>query len=125
MANSILDSTKDKLGLSKDYTVFDAAIIDHINSVFFTLNQIGLGPSSGFSILDDSEVWQDFLGDETRLQAVKSYMYLKVRLLFDPPSTSFVIDSINNMAKEMEWRLYLFAEEIKNEPQSTQQPLPI
>ena len=125
MANSILDSTKDKLGLSKDYTVFDSAIIDYINSVFFTLNQIGLGPSTGFSILDDSDNWQDFLGDETRLQAVMAYMYLKVRLLFDPPSTSFVIDSMNNMAKEMEWRLLIGADEIKNAPPPEQLPLPL
>jgi hypothetical protein len=110
MTNSILDSTKEKLGLAKDYTVFDGAIIDHINSVFFSLNQLGVGPAEGYSILDDSEVWEDFLGSEKKLQTVKSYMYLKVRLLFDPPTTSFAIDSMNKMASEMEWRMNIVAE---------------
>lgn len=104
---SVLNTIKKALGIDQSYDVFDVDIIMHINSTFMTLNQIGVGPEEGFSIEDDSATWQDFLGIEesNKLLAVKSYMYLKVRLLFDPPTTSFAIDAMKKNAEEYEWRL--------------------
>jgi hypothetical protein len=102
---SILTSTKKLLGIAEDYTQFDADIIMHINTVFLTLRQLGVGPDEGFMIEDKEMLWEDFLEDPTELQAVKTYMYLKVRLLFDPPVSSAVIESTNRMIAELEWRL--------------------
>lgn len=104
---SILTSIKKMLGIVEEYEHFDADIIMHINSVFMVLNQIGVGPSEGFRIIDDTSVWSDFIPDANpvKLDAIKSYMYLKVRLLFDPPSSSSVMESINNQIREYEWRL--------------------
>lgn len=102
---SILTSIKKLLGISEDYTQFDQDIIMHINSVFLTLNQLGVGPEDGFSIEDETAEWYDFIEDNVKLQAVKSYMYLKVRLLFDPPLSSSVIDSMERMIAEYEFRL--------------------
>lgn len=102
---SILNSIKKMLGISEDYTQFDDDIIMHINSVFLNLNQLGVGPESGFSIEDDTAEWTDFIDDNVKLQAVKSYMYLKVKLLFDPPLSSAVTESMNRMISELEWRL--------------------
>lgn len=108
--DSILDSVKKFLGITEEYQVFDQDIIMHINSVFFTLNQLGVGPEDSFSISDSSSVWTDFIPEGSKLEAVKSYMYLKVRMLFDPPTSSFVLTSMENMAKEYEWRLTVQAE---------------
>ena len=83
--DSILTSIKKLLGITEDYENFDADIIMHINSVFMTLRQIGVGPEEGFFIEDKSATWTDFMGDETKIESVKTYMYMKVRLLFDPP----------------------------------------
>jgi hypothetical protein len=105
MSDSILISTKKALGLEADYTDFDADIIMHINSVFSTLNQLGIGPDDGFVIEDAVAVWADFLALDLRFNAVKTYMYLRVRLIFDPPSTSYLIDAIKEQIKEQEWRL--------------------
>ena len=105
MAESILTSVKKALGITSDYQEFDQDIIMHINSVFSTLNQLGLGPINGFMIYDDSETWDLFLDDDFKLNNTKSYMYLRVRLLFDPPSTSFGIEAIKSQAVELEWRL--------------------
>lgn len=102
---SILTSIKKLLGISEDYTQFDQDLIMHINSVFLTLNQLGVGPEDGFSIEDETAKWYDFIEDNVKLQAVKSYMYLKVRLLFDPPLSSSVIDSMERMIAEYEFRL--------------------
>jgi len=110
MTDSILDTTKKVLQIDPTYTVFDIDIIMHINSVFFTLSQIGVGPATGFSITDKEANWVDFLGEATNLEAVKSYMYLKVCLLFDPPATSFAIASMEKMIEEYEWRLNIKAE---------------
>ena len=107
---SILTSVKKLLGIPEDYIHFDADIIMHINSVFMILTQLGVGPPEGFSIEDDSAIWEDFVSDNTKLQAVKSYVYLRVRLLFDPPQSSAVIDSINRTISELEWRLNIAAE---------------
>lgn len=102
---SILDSIKKLLGLSSDYDQFDTDIVLHINSVFLNLAQLGVGPENGFMITGDGETWYDFIQDDVELQAVKSYVYLKVKLLFDPPLSSAVIQSINSMISELEWRL--------------------
>lgn len=106
---SILTSIKKLLGIQEEYTNFDDDIIIHINSTFSTLTQLGIGPANGFSIMDKSSKWNEFVSDN-RIECVKSYVYLKVRLLFDPPSSSAVIDSINRMINEYEWRLNVTAE---------------
>lgn len=103
--DSILTSIKKLLGITKEYTHFDQDIIMHINTVFMILNQIGVGPPEGFSIKDENAVWSDFISDNTKIEAIKSYIYLKVRLLFDPPISSAVMDSMNRMIAELEWRL--------------------
>ena len=82
----------------------------HINSVFLNLTQLGVGPSEGFLIEDDTATWDDFIGDSNQLQAVKSYVYLKVKLLFDPPLSSSVTESMNRMISELEWRLNVAVE---------------
>lgn len=103
---SILNSVKKVLGLPQDYTVFDPDLVIHINSVFMILNQMGVGPEEGFGISDASAVWTDFLASCPGLEAVKSYVVLKVRLLFDPPQSSVTMDAIKNQIAELEWRMY-------------------
>ena len=107
---SILTSIKKLLGMTEDYTAYDDQIIIHVNSVFMILTQLGIGPEDGFMIKDKEAVWNDFVSDETKLELVKSYIYLKVKLLFDPPSNSSVIESINRQINEFEWRLNVKAE---------------
>lgn len=107
---SILTSIKKLLGIDEIYTQFDDDIIMHINSVFLNLTQLGVGPSEGFLIEDDTATWDDFIGDSNQLQAVKSYVYLKVKLLFDPPLSSSVTESMNRMISELEWRLNVAVE---------------
>lgn len=108
--DSILTSIKKLLGITEDYENFDADIIMHINSVFMTLRQIGVGPEEGFFIEDKSATWTDFMGNETKIESVKTYMYMKVRLLFDPPLSSTVIECMNRSISEFEWRLILESE---------------
>lgn len=105
MIQSILTSIKKLLGIEDEYVQFDPDIIMHINSVFMVLNDIGVGPKTGFSIQDKLPTWSDFLGTDPKLEAIKSYIYLKVRLLFDPPSNSFLIEAMERQIKEFEWRL--------------------
>lgn len=105
METSILDSIKKLLGIPSEVTEFDTDILIHINSVFSILTQLGVGPSSGFSIEDSSAEWSDFIGDDARLSDVKSFVYLKTRLLFDPPTSSAAMDAMNRMASELEWRI--------------------
>ena len=107
---SILTSIKKLLGISEEYTHFDADLIMHINSVFLILTQIGVGPSEGFSISDETSKWSDFIEEGSNLEAVKSFMYLKVKLLFDPPLSSSLIESTNKLISELEWRLNVEAE---------------
>ena len=102
---SILTSIKKLLGISEDYTQFDNDLIMHINTVFLNLAQLGVGPEEGFSIQNENDAWSDFIDNNAQLQAVKSYMYLKVKLLFDPPLSSSVIESMNRMIAELEFRL--------------------
>lgn len=108
--NSILDSVKKVLGLDAGYAVFDPDIVMHINSVFFTLNQLGVGPADGYAITGSEETWDAFLGADPRLNAVKSYTYLRVRLMFDLPANSFTTTAIQEQVKEYEWRLNAYAE---------------
>lgn len=104
---SILTSIKKLLGIAEEYEQFDADIIMHINTVFLNLTQLGVGPSNGFFIEDKSADWSDFVNveDNAQLQAIKTYVYLKVKLVFDPPLSSSVIESINRQIAELEWRL--------------------
>ena len=104
---SILASVKKTLGIDEIHTGFDEDIILHINSVFAILQQMGVGPEEGFSISDDSAIWYDYISDVNQLNFVKSYIYLKVRLLFDPPVSSGAIESINKLISELEWRLFV------------------
>lgn len=105
METSILTSIKKLLGVAEDYAEFDEDIMTHINSVFLNLTQLGVGPEEGFMIENDTAEWGDFINDSVQLQAVKTYVYLKVKLLFDPPLSSSVTESINRMIAELEWRL--------------------
>ena len=109
---SILTSIKKLLGLSEEYEQFDPDIIMHINTVFMNLTQLGVGPEKGFYIEDADATWDEFVNTDkyTQFNAVKTYVYLKVKLLFDPPLSSAVLQSINNMISELEWRLNTAAE---------------
>lgn len=113
--DSILTSIKKLLGIQEEYTHFDADIIMHINSVFMVLNQLGVGPDNGFSISDKSSTWDEFIPEGSNLEAVKSYMHLKVRLLFDPPLSSAVTEAINRNISEFEWRLNVAVDPAKSE----------
>ena len=107
---SILTSIKKLLGITEEDTTFDPDIIIHINTVLMILTQLGVGPPEGFIIEDDSATWEDFISDATKLQSVKSYVYLKVKLIFDPPLSSSVMESIKSTISELEWRLNVAAE---------------
>ena len=107
---SILTAIKKLLGIAEEYNHFDQDIIIHINSVFSVLTQLGVGPANGFSITDKDATWNDFINDNHCLEMVKSYMHLKVKLLFDPPLSSAVLESINHMLSELEWRINVAAE---------------
>lgn len=108
--DSILTSIKKLLGIEADYTQFDTDIIIHINSVFSTLQQLGVGPAEGFMIEDDSATWIDYLGDSMDLNSVRTYIWLKVKMVFDPPTSSFVMEAMNRQAAELEWRLNVQAD---------------
>lgn len=108
--DSILNSVKKMLGLDADYDAFDTEIIIHINSVFMILQQLGVGPETGFAIADASTVWTDYIENVVFLSLVKSYMYLKVRMLFDPPQNSALLEAMNSQIAEFEWRLNVNAE---------------
>lgn len=109
--DSILTTIKKLLGISEEYTQFDADIIIHINSVFLTLTEIGVGPNGGFFITDAGDEWTDYISDnDTLLNAVKTYVYLKVKLLFDPSLTSSVTELMKEEIKELEWRLNVYVD---------------
>lgn len=107
---SILTSVKKLLGPDESYDAFDQDIIMNINSVLMTLNQLGVGPESGFNITGSSETWTDLFGERKDLSAVKMYIYLKVRLAFDPPQNGFLVDAITKQCTELEWRINIQAE---------------
>lgn len=105
MSDSILKSTKRALDVPENYDVFDGSITMHINSVFSTLTQLGIGPVDGFQIEDDVPTWTQYLEGNSKLNNVKTYMYLRVRYLFDPPTTSFLLTAIKDEIRELEWRI--------------------
>jgi len=112
METSILNSTKKILGLAPDYTVFDHDVITHINTAFSILTQLGVGPPMGFMIEDETAEWTDYvLDDDFQYNSVKTYVYLKVRQLFDPPQTSYLISAMERQIEELEWRLNVHREE--------------
>jgi hypothetical protein len=102
---SILTSVKKMLGIENEYTHFDQDIIMHINTVLATLTQIGVGPSTGFSIQDENAIWSDFVPASPLLEPIKTYTYLKVKLIFDPPLSSAVTESYNRTISELESRI--------------------
>lgn len=110
MEESILTSIKKLLGISADYTNFDTDIIIHINSVFMVLHQLGVGPTEGFRIENENNIWSEFVDESDNLDAVKTYVYLKVKLIFDPPLSSAVMESVKQTINELEWRLNIQAE---------------
>lgn len=103
--DSILTSIKKLLGITEEYEYFDTDIVMYINSAFSVLTQLGVGPKNGFRIEDESSDWSEFLNDDPRLELVKTYVYLKVKLAFDPPLSSAVIEAINRQISELEWRI--------------------
>lgn len=106
MDDGILFTVKKMLGITADYAPFDVDIVTTINMAFLTLHQLGIGPEEGFMISPESgQTWSDFIGDDKNLQAVKTYVYMRVRLAFDPPASSFVADAMKTQCDELEWRL--------------------
>ena len=114
-SDSILTSVKKVLGIAEDYDIFDLDITMHINTALSTLSQLGIGPAEGFMIEDATATWDDFIdpGNANKLlfNGVKTYVCLRVRLIFDPPTTSFVQDSFARQIQELEWRLNVIREE--------------
>lgn len=112
MNESILKTIKSLLGIPEEDTSFDSDVVTHINSVLFILNQLGIGPDPGFLIRDEHALWEDFLegSDTYQLEAVKTYIYLKVKLAFDPPSNASLIDALNKQANEYEWRFSIISD---------------
>lgn len=111
MEESILNSIKKLLGIQPDYTHFDQDIIIHINSCFATLNQLGVGPEEPFTISGPDEAWAEFMQSETKIQSVKTYIYLKVKILFDSTSMGgATLEAYQQMAQEYEWRLNVAAD---------------
>lgn len=120
MAGSILDNVKKMLGLDPSYTAFDVDVMMHVNAIFTVLSGLGIGPIGGFMIEDNTPTWDAFLAEtDENIHLVKSYMYVRVRLLFDPPSTSMAIDAMTSQYKEFEWRL-----NVKREGESWTDPNP-
>lgn len=110
--SSILTSIKKMLGITKEYEIFDPDIIMHINTAFLNLHELGVGPEKGFLIEDDTAQWSDYVPDinSNYLSAIKTYIYLKVKLVFDPPTNGTVTESFNNMLRELEWRIVHYLE---------------
>lgn len=110
MENSILLSTKKILGVAPDYNVFDLDIITHINSSLSIVNQLGIGPQGGLFIEDESTEWDDLGIPDNQLSLTRTYIFLRVRMLFDPPTTSFLIEAMTKQIQEHEYRLSYFRE---------------
>ncbi len=111
---SILTSIKKILGITEEYEHFDADLIMHINSALMVLTQLGIGPSNGLVIKDKTTLWSELISEESNLELVKSYVGLKVKLLFDPPTSSAAMEASNRMINEFEWRLTVAASTINN-----------
>lgn len=110
MEQSILTSTKNILGVPADYDAFDLQIITHINEAFSTLAQLGVGPTEQFSIEDADSDWEDFSEDVNVIGNARTYVYLKTRMLFDPPTTSYLISAMERQIGELEWRMNVYRE---------------
>lgn len=114
--DSILNVTKKMLGIEPDYTEFDTSIITSINSAFMSLNQLGVGPATVFKVVDDTTVWDDFVGSNpVNIEGIREYVYLKVRMVFDPPTVGAVVESYNRLISELEFRLTVQAESLSME----------
>lgn len=111
MMDSILNSIKKLLGIAPEYDRYDTDIIMHINSAFSTLTQLGVGPDNGYKIIDEQDIWSDFIQDDNlEFEDVKTYVYQKVKLKFDPPLSGTLINEMKDDIKELEWRLNVKAE---------------
>lgn len=114
--DSILNSVKKQLGAEIDYEHFDPEIMLNINAAFSTLHQLGAGPKEGFTLVTGDEVWTDYISDnDVVLNMIKSYVYLKVKLIFDPPQVSYVMDAYQQMIQEYEWRIKTALDEFPEE----------
>lgn len=113
---SILTSIKKLIGITEDYKHFDTDLIIHINSVFMILSQMGIGPDNGFSISDETTTWNDYLPEGNKnFEAVKTYICLKTRIVFDPPQSSSTMEAMKQTISELEWRLNVEAERKRKE----------
>jgi hypothetical protein len=119
MEQSILKSTKKVLGVGDGDTSFDLDIMMHINSAFSILTDMGVGPEEGFAIEDDDSEWEEFLDDPVKLNKVKTYVFLRTKLLFDPPAVSYVLDSTQRLIQELEWRI-----NVNRESEDWKDPIP-
>lgn len=117
-AESILTSIKKLLGIAEDYTQFDVDLIIHINTALSILGQIGVGDEKRYSVVDKSTTWDTLIGYESKLDMVKTYVYLKVKLLFDPPQSSAVMEAINRTISELEWRILVATDPTENEEEN-------
>ena len=114
MTDRILESVKKVLGIAPEYLVFDQDIVMHINSAFSVLHQLGVGTDEPFMIEDETATWTEFLGTERGVNSVKSYVYLRVRLLFDPPATSFALGAMEKQIEELGWRISTYMDGVRH-----------
>ena len=115
MEESILKTIKQLIGCPDDFEQFDLDLIVHINSAFATLTQLGVGPKEGYRITGADNEWSEFEDDAQKLSLIKDYVYIKTRLLFDPPTSGSLMDSLKEQLKEMEWRLYMLYDPISED----------
>ncbi len=111
---SILISIKKMLGLTEEYDVFDADILTHINSTMFTLSQLGVNDGETFIVTDMTSTWDDYIPNKKLQSIIKTYIFMKTRYLFDPPTHSYVMDAMKNTMLELEWRIKIEIEVIQN-----------
>lgn len=123
MSDSILATIKKMLGLDDGYTPFDTEILVHINAAFMTLCQMGIGPKEGYNVTDYDQTWSNFLVNQVMLGAVKTWVYLQVKMMFDPPTNSFVMDAYKTQADQILWRLNVQAETVEVMPFMTEDGL--
>ena len=115
MEESILKTIKQLIGCPDDFEQFDLDLMIHINSAFATLTHLGVGPKEGYRITGAYNVWSEFEDDSQKLSLIKDYVYIKTRLLFDPPTSGSLMDSLKEQLKEMEWRLYMLYDPISED----------
>lgn len=113
MEESILQTIKQMLGIIEDDTAFDAELVSHINNSIAEMTQIGFGPDDGYLISGQTNVWSELVSNPSQMSTAKQYIFCKVRLLFDPPSNSFLCDALNKAKEEAYWRLYMFIDQQK------------